>query len=712
MTQLPGLPGARAPLTDALQEALALFRGGQFEAAEAAARQFLTANPKHGEALNLLGGIALERGDAEAAAAHLEAAARHAERNPFIWFNLGRALRRTGAPVKALQKFRKAAALKPDFAEAHGQMGETLRGMGQIREAEQAYRAALRIQPNMAAALNGLGLIALGARKSADAVACFQAAIAASAENAPGRATLYANLGQSLLQQGEGDAARLALLAAYLRAPDQGDFARALARSLRHVKEAPEHTFMRDALIALLTRDDVNPRSLATAALSVLRRSYDFAAPAPELFADELFLALLHRAPIPDADLEAALRGARAKMLAAAVAGGAPTFDLEFACALALQCHLNEFVYFVSAEEEALLAQLALGEDWRAWAASACYRPLDDEFPRSTAPEAFAPLVRAHLDNPERERALAQSVRTLKPLEDDVSRAVQAQYEGNPYPRWTGFDRTTPRPLREIVRQMLPHLSERELPDIAAPRVLLAGCGTGQETMGIVSAYAGATVLALDLSRASIGYGMRKLAEYGVEGVEHVHGDILDLGLIEERFDLVHSFGVIHHMREPERGMAALSARLKQGGLARIGIYSEIGRASVVAGRACIAERGYTQDASGLRAARNDMMRENDPALAPLMSPASDFWTASDCRDLIFHVNEHRYTLPQIGAMLGASGLEFLGLEVSNPADALAFSAAHPDPQAARSIDAWHAFETAHPDAFGNTYRIWARKVA
>ena len=130
----------------------------------------------------------------------------------------------------------------------------------------------------------------------------------------------------------------------------------------------------------------------------------------------------------------------------------------------------------------------------------------------------------------------------------------------------------------------------------------------------------------------------------------------------------------------------------------------------MIAARNLIAERGYPDTPEGIRQASRDIVMEQDPELRDLLSPASDFWTTSDTRDLIFHVQEHRFTLLQVGELLDGAGLEFLGLSLPNPGDLDLFNKEQPDHGAARSPEAWHAFETAHPDIFGDTYRIWARK--
>ena len=91
------------------------------------------------------------------------------------------------------------------------------------------------------------------------------------------------------------------------------------------------------------------------------------------------------------------------------------------------------------------------------------------------------------------------------------------------------------------------------------------------------------------------------------------------------------------------------------------------------------------------------------------MSPASDFWTLSDCWDLLFHVNEHRFALPQIGELLSAASLEFLGARFGHEADEAPYLAENPRPGALRDREALHRHELQHPEVFGDTYRLWAR---
>lgn len=754
--QFPPGPGAlpakptRSATLPAVQMAIEALHAGRWDDAERQAASVLATRPQEPGALNVLGCVALNRNRLDEAIALFERVRAIQSKDPLVHFNLGEAHRRRGDVQAALRHFRKAARLRPEFAEAHAQMGEMLRALGHATEAAEAYQTALSLKPDLPHCLNGFGLLLVGEGKAHRAAVLFEAALRATPVHLmEAQASLWANLGSARLEAGAAVEGLAALSEAAASAPSDTKYWRLLARSLNNVKEVPEGARFRKMLIALLRWHDIDPRLLATAAVAALKHDpqveallagladdpthADTVIAAGEttieaLLRDELFVALLSATPIPDLGLEVLLTSIRRGLLMqpGEASGLAQSRGLAFVCALARQCFLNEYVYCTDAEEEAasrsLAASLERGEfegspgDWRRVAVLACYVALHRtsvaRLDLELAPEPVRTLVREQIQEAAEERALQESLVALRPVRDTVSIAVQSQYEANPYPRWTRCQIGTPLPLRDAVSLILPHVGQDELPATDRPRVLIAGCGTGVQTMNVVQTYANASVLAVDLSRSSLAYGMRKLAQYGIDSVRHVQADILDLADLDDRFDLVESFGVLHHMREPLAGLRVLADLLAPGGLLFLGLYSKIARASVVAARELIAERALAPTPAGVRAGRGAIMTSPERSeFAPLLSPASDFWTLSECRDMIFHVEEHRFTLLEIGSMLESCGLEFLGLELARPFDRARFAAEHREPAAARSLAAWHAFETRHPDTFGDTYRIWAKRA-
>ena len=94
-----------------------------------------------------------------------------------------------------------------------------------------------------------------------------------------------------------------------------------------------------------------------------------------------------------------------------------------------------------------------------------------------------------------------------------------------------------------------------------------------------------------------------------------------------------------------------------------VGLYSERARADLEPARAFIAERGYRPTAPDIRRCRHELL-ELGPAVSRRLHDSVDFFTTSECRDMLFHVQEHRMTLPQIGAFLAENDLTFVGFEL------------------------------------------------
>ena len=88
-----------------------------------------------------------------------------------------------------------------------------------------------------------------------------------------------------------------------------------------------------------------------------------------------------------------------------------------------------------------------------------------------------------------------------------------------------------------------------------------------------------------------------------------------------------------------------------------------------------------------------------------------DFFSTSNCRDLLFHVQEHRFTLPQIKTFLTENHLAFLGFELPNHVHQL-FRKRFPDDPAMVNLDHWDAFETEHPQTFAAMYQLWVQAPA
>jgi SAM-dependent methyltransferase len=316
------------------------------------------------------------------------------------------------------------------------------------------------------------------------------------------------------------------------------------------------------------------------------------------------------------------------------------------------------------------------------------YRPLHSRAKPQGAGEAFERMWRRLVEEPAVEAALA--VPALTPVEDRVSRSVQAQYEVNPYPRWQRAPAAASYPLPHMLRSLFPHLDPARLAAPEAPNILVAGCGSGRHAAVTAQLHPLGRVLALDLSRASLAYAMRRCSELGLRNVRFAQADILQLGSLDERYDLIECSGVLHHMQDPMAGWRVLLSLLKPGGFMKLGLYSELGRRGIVAARRRVQELE-------VRAARERIFALPSGDVAREVTALRDFYSVSGARDLILHVQESRFTIPQLASAVAELGVEFLGFEL-------------PDRKIALSLEAWDAYETAHPQTFESMYQFWIRK--
>ena len=454
------------------------------------------------------------------------------------------------------------------------------------------------------------------------------------------------------------------------------------------------------------------------AALGRFTRAYPRQLPLAELLGpenavadDARLLALLQSEIVRDVEIELFLTAVRREMLVA-LTGERPSALAEnvvdFGCALAQQCFLNEYIFGLSGVESSLVARLN-DRAVEAGAANApadlavlgCYLPLHGlpdaaRLAERSWPKPLNALLTLQVHEPLADVADAATIPALTVVEDKTSRVVQQQYEESPYPRWTVALPTQPTTLET-------HLRERfGLVDASGRDILIAGCGTGEHSINTAQSFPQSKVLAIDISRTSLAYARRKTREFGVRNIEYAQADILKLGSLDRRFDFIELVGVLHHMSDPEAGWRVLVTLLRPGGVMRIALYSEFARRPLDASRALIAERGYRATADDIRTWRQELIQRGD------VVPSTDFFSTSCCRDLCFNVVEHRFTLPRIKQFLGANRLTVLGLETSSETRQR-FVQEHPAPGALTDLDRWHVFEQAHPQTFQGMYYLWLR---
>ena len=621
--------------------------------------------------------------------------------DPVNHANLALALHGQGQMTEAILSLQRVTELDPSDADAHYNLGVLLKESGHIKEAIAAYRKALNLNPEVAEAFNNLGILL-----------CEQGRL------------------------GEGiDAYKLALSVR----PNYWEALLNLGAELQKVHFASEDRSLYPSLEQLLnTTNVVSPADVAPAILSLLKHDpilvnmlqepsgqLDLKTHLNHISKLEqlpLLQKLMRLCPLPDLELERVFTGIRSVLLEHVSALVDTPFLASFQSTLSLQCFLNEYVYFETKRDTENVANLrrhiekslATGKEPEL-AEVLClssFRPLHRfRWSEDLSSLKKLPDIRERLiTQPLAEQRLAREIRTLGPISNDVSIKVKRQYEENPYPRWAqlGVSQST-LPLDEYLKEQ--GIRHHKLLDRAleSPRILVAGCGTGQHALQVALRHPQSQVLALDLSRASLGYAQRQAISLGVTGLEFMQGDILDLAKLGEHFDIIESVGVLHHMDDPSAGWAVLTELLSPSGLMKVGLYSELARQDIVKIREEILALGLQGYESEIRAFRHQIA-QSTKSHHKKVAMSKDFFSLSELRDAIFHIQEHRVTVPQLAQCLENLKLQFCGFtpsELNYELDLYYNGQAN-----CHDLHSWHQFEVEHPDTFRGMYQFWCQKPA
>jgi SAM-dependent methyltransferase len=267
---------------------------------------------------------------------------------------------------------------------------------------------------------------------------------------------------------------------------------------------------------------------------------------------------------------------------------------------------------------------------------------------------------------------------------------VRAQYEALPYPPRDPADER-----KRLVRTWLDALPMLDHYGFggrgrfdAGFRVLVAGGGTGDGTIFLAEQLraAGARVVHLDLSTASLSIAQARARERRLENIDWVHASLLDLpSLGLGPFDYVNCSGVLHHLADPDAGLQALLSVLAPDGVLGLMVYASVGRIGVyqlqqvlrtLRGTAVSEGSGDAKRGAAPGAAEGAAARASDDAAARVSAeiararellahlPASNLFKRTESLhqdhklgdaglyDLLLHSTDRAYTVPELYAWL------------------------------------------------------------
>ena len=158
--------------------ALQHYSEGHLPQAEHICRQILQADPNQPYALHLLGVIAHQVGDFDAAFKLIREALTNKPDYSDAYNNLGNVLKDLNKFDDALTSFHQALKLTPNSAEVHNNIGIVLSKLNRLDESVSSYKTALDKKPSYAEAYNNLGHVLKRQNMLDEALKSYQEAIA------------------------------------------------------------------------------------------------------------------------------------------------------------------------------------------------------------------------------------------------------------------------------------------------------------------------------------------------------------------------------------------------------------------------------------------------------------------------------------------------------------------------------------------------------
>ena len=739
-------------IEQALQQGVAAHNAGNLQEAERAYQAILQSQPKHPDANHNLGLIAISVNQIEAALPLFKTALNVNPNIEQFWISYIDALVKAKHLKDAKQAIKKAkkkgfdaTKLQALFSQSKANAETKLPSQqqlsslleyyqaGQYSDAEKLAQSITQQFPQHPIAWKALGVIFGQSGRFSESLVPNQKSV----QLAPQDAEAHSNLGNTLKKLGRLDEALASYAQAIALKPDYAEAHVNLGIAIKNVRFNSSSPKLYPPLTQLLTAGNfTRPKDVAGSILSLLKHDNQIKGLLLEKnFAESLSeatsiigsldkLPLLHHlmrvCPLPELQFEELFVAIRSLLLKNLDKMEVSPELIYFLSTLSMHCFTNEYVYIESDEETHLIGELqadisqTLVQSEHPEAIKilclASYRSLHqyDWCQQLECLDDLEEVKRRLLEEPLLEKMIAKDIPVLEEISDDVSLKVREQYEENPYPRWVKLGVSIKaKPIIAVCDELKLQLYSENIKNVAAPAILIAGCGTGQQSIETASRFSNCHVTAVDLSLASLAYAQRKSNELRFTNIDYLQADILHLHQMGKEFDIIESAGVLHHMDEPMAGWKVLVNLLKPGGLMNIGLYSELARHHIVEIRNEIIALGVGTSEADIRKFRQSLAESHDENHQRLTT-STDFFSLSTMRDLIFHVQEHRFTLPQIKNCLDELGLKFCGFEnkdvISN------FRELHGKEADIYDLELWHQYEERNPRAFFGMYQFWCQK--
>ncbi len=189
--------------------------------------------------------------------------------------------------------------------------------------------------------------------------------------------------------------------------------------------------------------------------------------------------------------------------------------------------------------------------------------------------------------------------------------------------------------------------------------ILIAGCGTSQAAKHAMR-WPSAQVTGIDFSATSIHHTEELKQKYNLENLQLRQLSIERVEELGNSFDQIVCTGVLHHLPNPDAGLAALRDVLTPDGAMHLMVYAPYGRTGIYMLQEFCRRVGIHATDDGIRDLVTALQSlPPDHPLEGLLRQAPDFRHEAALADALLHPQDRAYSVPQLFQFLKNAGLSF-----------------------------------------------------
>jgi len=233
---------------------------------------------------------------------------------------------------------------------------------------------------------------------------------------------------------------------------------------------------------------------------------------------------------------------------------------------------------------------------------------------------------------------------------------VVEMYEAHPYP--SALPGTS---LIHDLANAIAFLSPRD--ELCGRLVLDAGCGTGHRLIALAKEFPRTKFVGIDVCANSLKIAKSLAARHAVMNVEFTQHDLLEP--LPDRYHVITSTGVMHHLERPEIGIRAAYEALTDDGFLMLWMYHSYGEAARLLDRQ-LARILWCKSGSPKGPGRLDILKR-----LGLSVPRGQYGTNSSRQvgevdqeaidvDAYLHPVVHAYTFDQVFSLLAGCGTDWI----------------------------------------------------